>query len=232
MKKKKIFIPIVAILLVAIILLLVFKLPRRTDENNPTTLTGEIVEVLDKGYKIEVDNLSSEEAFINVTVNSNALDFKEKDYVKVTGNNYNSKKKSFDAEEIVKTSYIEEYSPTVKSKELGNIDAEYGYIITLDKIELSEIETRLYVTVLNMGESKIDLSLENSIIIQNGKKYKCQPNLKAKYTSVEKQISSTKESKGIITFPKLEEGIMIIKLKIISSNKEEILEDYVFEIGL
>ncbi len=232
MKKKKIFIPIVVILLVAIIFLLVFKLPRRTDENNPTTLTGEIVEVLDKGYKIEVDNLSDEEAFINVTVNSNALDFKEKDYVKVTGNNYNSKKKSFDAKEIVKTSYIEEYSPTVKSKELGNIDAEYGYIITLDKIELSEIETRLYVTVLNMGESKIDLSLENSIIIQNEKEYKYQPNLKAKYTQVDKQVDFTKESKGIITFPKLEEGIMTIKLKIISSNKEEQMEDYVFEIGL
>ena len=142
--KKKVLLALV-ILLVAIIFLLVFKLPRRTDENNPTTLTGEIVEVLDKGYKIEVDNLSDEEAFINVTVNSNALDFKEKDYVKVTGNNYNSKKKSFDAKEIVKTSYIEEYSPTVKSKELGNIEpTEYKDFEINLSVDLSELASVKY----------------------------------------------------------------------------------------
>lgn len=232
MKKNKILILIIGIILIFLIIFFSLKLFKTEKTEGPNIITGEIIEVIEKGYKIEVDNLNESDTFTEVIVHFNNIKFKEKDYIKVTGNNYNSKKKSFDATEIVKTSYIEEYSPTIKSKELGIIQAQYGYILTLDKIELSEIETRLYVTLLNLGESKIDLSLENSIITQNEKEYKYQPNLKAKYIEVGKQLSPTKESSGIITFPKLETEIVKIKLKVISNNKEEILEEFIFEVGL
>lgn len=232
MKKNKIIISIIVIILIALIIFFSLKFFKTEKVEGPNIITGEIIEVLENGYKIEADNLNDKDEFAEVIAYFDNKEFKEKDYIKVTGGNYKKSKNTITGAEVIKTSYIEEYSPTIKSKKLGNIHAQYGYILTLDKIELSEIETRLYVTLLNMGESKIDLIVEDSVLIQNDEEFKYKPNLKAKYSKIENQISSTKESKGIITFPKLEEEFAKIKLKVISENKEEKLEDYIFEIGL
>lgn len=235
-KKTKIFILIAVIVLIPAIIFVGLKLFKSPKDVKTNIFTGEIVKVLKNGYEIEVDNLDGEDDFVKVIVNYDSSKFAKNDYVKVTGKQLKRKAIEVNAENIVKTSYIEEYSPTIKSKEQGQIHAQFGYIVTFENVELSKTETRIYITVANMGESKIDLLLEDAILVsyedEEEKEFKYQPNLKAKYPSNFKQIPSGEESKGIITFPNLEEGIMTLKLQIASSEDTDKIEDYIFNFGI
>lgn len=223
---------LIAIIILAIIVFMFFTTFNTNKNKDLMVVTGEIVEVIKKGYVIEADNLDDKNTFKKVNITSNTLEFKQGDYIKVSGNKQNNKDLTIKASEIIKTSYINEYSPTIASKELEDVTAQFGYIIKLDKIELAKEETRVYITVKNFGEGNIDFVLEESLATQNDNEYKYQENLKAKHPKIKKQLTPGEESKGIITFSALEKGVIGLKLVIKSNNDQEIIEDYIFGIGI
>jgi hypothetical protein len=74
-----------------------------------------------------------------------------------------------------------------------------GYSVTVEKVELAEQETRVYIKVENNGAGKFNLYSFNSLIIQNGKQYEEETNYEADYPDVQTDLSVGVSTEGIFT---------------------------------
>lgn len=130
-----------------------------------------------------------------------------------------------------KISYIDAVSPTIKTFEGTDPQEQHGCSVTIDKVEVSPIETRVYVTVTNNSDDVFNVYDFNAKIIQNGKQYEPSYNYDADYEELQSDILSTVTSSGIITFEKIDETTSFEV--IIEGHSDDYLldfEDYRFEI--
>lgn len=136
-----------------------------------------------------------------------------------------------DTVEIV--SYIDAVSPTLHTAaaETNSID-QYGYVVTIEKAELAESETRVYVTITNNGKETFGLRQYSSKIIQNGKQYEHETNFSADYPEVQDDLSVGVTTEGIITFPAIEAGDFQLILPGSSGNWKEDISDYTFDLTI
>lgn len=137
-----------------------------------------------------------------------------------------------ESDSIEKSNYIDVMSPTIKELIVNQSQEQYGYSISIDKIEYAEKETRLYITVTNNGNSKFNFYSFNAKIIQNGKQYEQQMNYYADYEEVQSNLLPGTNSSGIISFPALDATMQLqIYCDGNSDSWDEEIKDYVFEIS-
>lgn len=124
----------------------------------------------------------------------------------------------------------DELYPLVASTEVKETQTQFGYSITVEKIEVTEKETRVYIKVDNKGAAIFSPYCLSSLIIQEDKEYEEQYNWEAKYPEVEADIDPGASSQGVISYPPIEAKNFTLIIGGSSDNNDERIEDYIFNI--
>ncbi len=136
------------------------------------------------------------------------------------------------AESISESSYVEIMSPTLKEFQVDSTIEQYGYSITLEKVECSETETRLYLKVSNNGSEKFSVYSFDSNIIQGNTQYEEQQNYEADYPEVQTDLLVGAETYGIITFPPIDfNSEFQVYIEGASKNWEENFKPFIYNIA-
>lgn len=164
-----------------------------------------------KGIQIWLDPETCEQNLM--IFYSTDVEIKQDDYIICSGyidsimeyeNAYNAKTSaplvySFDLE---KSTYKDVVAPTTDTIVLKNVKQEkYGYSVLFEKVEFSEKETRVYVTVKNNGKESLYVDADGAVIVQNGKQYNAEDNYDANYDKIPYEVVKGASSSGVIVFP-------------------------------
>jgi len=132
--------------------------------------------------------------------------------------------------DLRKATYMEVMAPATDEWFFDNLKHEnIGYSISIDKVEFSRIETRVYVTVTNNG--KATLNVADTIVVQNGRQFNSQNNYEADYESIPYEIVTGVSCSGIIVFPVLCTEEFTISLDVYSDEIDEELGAFVFNVS-
>ena len=164
----------------------------------------------------------------------------ENDYVILTGLIIDSQKNTYgdaqylpyiSVDSLQLSNYAEVCAPTLKTIEVNDKYEQNGYAVTIEKVELSEKETRVYVGVENNGSDEFSLQTYRSLIVQNGRQFDYQSNYEANYPEIQTDLRVGNKTNGIITFPKIDDSSFEIILFGYSDNYQENFDDYSYSIN-
>ncbi len=133
--------------------------------------------------------------------------------------------------EIKKSNYKDVVSPT--KKEVNYTDKkinQQGYSIEVNKVEFSDIETRVYVTVKNEAKADLDVYTYGSVILQDGKQYQYTENYDAKYQRINDEIKPGITSEGVLVFPKINQSNFELVIEAHSSDYHIDLNEFKFSL--
>lgn len=136
------------------------------------------------------------------------------------------------ASSIEVTDYATAFAPAIKTIEVSQEKAQHDVVITVEKIEIAETETRVYARVKNNSEYTYNFYTWSSKATIGSTQYEVQDNWEAGYPEISSTILSGVESSGIITFPKFEGDSVTLHLDGISDNFELDFDAFVFDINL
>ena len=132
--------------------------------------------------------------------------------------------------DLKQATYIEVMAPTIATITPENLKQEQlGYSISVDKIEFSKRETRVYVTAVNNGKAMLYFS--NTVIVQNGKQYNSETNYEADYDEIPFEIVKGVKSSGIIVFPVINTEDFELTIDVHSSDYDEALDKFTFKVS-
>ena len=172
---------------------------------------------------------------------STDVDVKQGDFISCSGyiDSVTKYKNAYDAElyvplifstDLKKATYIDVMAPTTETIALDDLRKESsGYSVIVQKVEFSEKETRVYVSVANNG--KATLYVGDSVIIQDGKQYKATANYEANYDEIPYEIVKGASNAGVLVFPAIKTNDFELNLDIHSDDYDEKLGEYAFLIG-
>ena len=199
-------------------------------------------EYVDDGVAIQMWT-DFENAENNVIVYVMDKDFKveEEDYVKVVGlvGEPFTGENAFGGEITAPTVYAREYEvisyadaamPTLKEVNVEQTQEQFGYAVTVQKVEFAEKETRVYIKVVNNGSDKFNLYSFNTKLSQDGKQFEEQDNWDAEYPEIQTELLVGNTTEGIIAFPAIEQKAFSIIIDASSDNWDEELNPYTFNI--
>ncbi len=127
-------------------------------------------------------------------------------------------------------SYQEALMPTLKNIDVNQTQTQYGYSVTVQKVELAEKETRVYVKVDNQGSETFNVYSFNAKITQAGKQYEEQDNWDADYPQIQSGLLPGNSTEGIIAFPAINDGAFTLIIDGSSENWEEEITPFTFNI--
>lgn len=134
--------------------------------------------------------------------------------------------------DLKKSTYMEVMAPATDTIILENIKQEkYGYSILFEKVEFSEMETRVYVTAQNNGKETLYFDADGAVILQDGKQYNAESNYEANYDEVPYEIIKGATSSGIIVFPSISTNNFDLTVDIRSDESNEKLGKITISIG-
>lgn len=134
------------------------------------------------------------------------------------------------AEKYSILSYQEVVSPAKKTIDVNQTQTQLGYSVTIQKIELAETETRVYIKVKNNGFSNFNVYSSNAKLTQSGKQYEEQINWDADYPKIPTDLRVGNSTEGIIAFPAIKEGTITLTITGRSDNRKENIKPYTFNI--
>ena len=86
--------------------------------------------------------------------------------------------------------------------ELNSTVTQGDYSATLEKVDFTEDETRIYITITNNSSSTFDVYADQGVIVQNGKQYESEYNYNYDIMSTEIQAGASAE--GIIPYTRID----------------------------
>lgn len=207
-------------------------------------IKGKVFQVLgdngtSKGIQVWLDPETCEQNLM--IYYSTDVDVKQGDFISCSGyiDSVTKYKNAYDAElyvplifstDLKKATYIDVMAPTTETIALDDLRKEFsGYSVIVQKVEFSEKETRVYVSVANNG--KATLYVGDSVIIQDGKQYKATANYEAKYDEIPYEIVKGASNAGVLVFPAIKTNDFELNLDIHSDDYDEKLGEYAFLIG-
>lgn len=220
---------------------------------NPNAFKGRTVELIGQIFTSS-DRSGDEIAFQmytdienydgNTLVNYESTDasFESGEYVKVVGvvagefsgkNAFGGKVSAakIKAKTVEEMSYIDAIVPTIYEMNAEEpTKAQRGYSVTIDKVEISEKETRVYVTAENGGKNDFSLMTYSAKILQNGNQYEPEYNFLGDYPEVQSDLMPGAKTSGIICFPALENAEFQIFLEAWSDDWQEEIKPFMFSI--
>lgn len=192
-----------------------------------------------KGIQVWLDPETCEQ---NLMIYYNTdVDVKQGDYISCSGyiDSVTKYKNAYDAElyaplvystNLQKSTYMDVMAPTTETITPDDLKKESsGYTVMVQKVEFSEKETRVYVSVANKG--KATLYVGDSVIIQDGKQYKATANYEANYDEIPYEIVKGASNAGVLVFPAIKTNDFELNLDIHSEDYDEKLGEYAFLIG-
>ena len=129
------------------------------------------------------------------------------------------------------SSYLDVVSPTLAtaSADVATVE-QLGYSITVQKAELAENETRLYISATNNGSANFSIYSFNMTIVQDGHQYEEERNYAANYPEIQSDIRPSVTTEGVVTFPPLENAPFQLIIEARSDDWHEDIQDYVFNL--
>lgn len=140
---------------------------------------------------------------------------------------------SVTAETVTLIDYQTAMAPT--KKEIvpeKNTITQKGYSVTINKIELADSETRVYLTVKNDGKGVFSLYTFDAKLMQDGKQYDTQDNFEAEYPEISSDLKQNATTDGIVCFPAIKENDFSISFKAYSDDFDENIKDFDFKIAV
>ena len=130
--------------------------------------------------------------------------------------------------DLKQATYIDVMAPTTFAIILKNLikQEQFGYSVSVDKVEFSKKETRVYVTATNNGSAKFYFG--DAVIVQDGKQYEEINNFEAAYTEVPFELVKGVSSSGIILFPAMDVNTFELTISVHSDNYDEELGEFAF----
>lgn len=197
--------------------------------------------------QIFYDTQNYDQNFIVYTDNADAS-LKSGDYVKVdgkvrgkfTGQNAMGAEISIPAIEnaaVTKSTYMDVVAPTTAALE-PNVSAEqHGITASVDKIEYSDLETRVYMTVKNDSSDNVSLDVYGIKLIMDGQQIAQDDNsassFNGNYAELNYDIAAGASSSGILVFPAIEQkkDFQVVLSNVISDNYELDFDTYTLNIS-
>lgn len=134
------------------------------------------------------------------------------------------------ADELEILSYQEAVVPTIATATaVTDTLNQAGYEVTIQRVELAEEETRVYISVENNGKSEFSVHSFDTIILQDDVQYSCELNYSANYPTLPFSVKAGTRAEGIMTFPAIKEMPFKVLVKGSIYDWTENLETYVFE---
>ena len=136
-----------------------------------------------------------------------------------------------DTAEVV--DYITAVSPAKKTVEVNNTIEQHGLKITLEKAELAEKETRLYIKAKNDSQNNADILTYSAKLIQGSKQLEEETNFDADYPELQNEVLPGVETEGILAFSAVNPD-QDMKFLIEGSSDDYTLEfkPYEFQVGI
>ncbi|MBM6722235.1 hypothetical protein [Pseudoflavonifractor phocaeensis] len=128
------------------------------------------------------------------------------------------------------STYQDVVSPTLAtaSADVPTVE-QLGYSITVQKAELAENETRLYISATNNGSANFIIYSFNMTIVQDGHQYEEESNYAADYPELQSDIRPSVTTEGVVTFPALENAPFQLIIEARSDDWDEDIQDYIFD---
>lgn len=133
------------------------------------------------------------------------------------------------ADNIEISDYASAFAQANQTIEVDEEKDHNGYKLSLQKIELADNETRLYVKVTNDTADGISFYSFNAKIVANGVQLDEESNYRADYPEVQSSLLPGTSSEGIISFPELPEDTESLKVHLEGSSDDWDLDVDPFE---
>lgn len=101
-------------------------------------------------------------------------------------------------------SYSEIIAVATKTVEVGKSITQNEFMMTLDKIEFSDYDTRVFLSADNQNSNQVSFYKFGIVLVIEGKTYEVEANPVADYEAIESDLPPQTQSKGIVTFPKMD----------------------------
>jgi hypothetical protein len=139
-----------------------------------------------------------------------------------------------DADRVAIITRAQAIAPAARTIEIGKQDTQNGLTITVQKIELARVETRVYVRLQNDDSGKMTLFKGNTKLIQGKKQLEPRIVFDAEDEQPQDEVLPGAETEGYIVFPPIESEPKALRLFMgepYSSNHHE-FRDFDFSFNL
>lgn len=136
------------------------------------------------------------------------------------------------ADMVEQTDYQTAFAPTKNTIKVDEEQDQHGYKLYVEKVEIADSETRVYVKVSNTTDENISFYTFNSKLVLDGKQFETESNYEAEYPEVQSDILPGVDTEGIIVFPTLPDdaGTFQLYFEGSSENWELEFEPFVFDL--
>lgn len=189
--------------------------------SNPDKFKGQRIDFTGKVFSVEIDGDNTYLQIWQDPVNFNnntvvtfakKIDVAEDDYISISGivagkfsgtNSFGGKVTApqISARNYEIIDYIRAVAPTTSTITVDKAINQHELIITLQKIEFSDLETRAYIKINNNTPDQASFYSFNSMIIQGNSQFEEQTNYE--YEDIPSTIMPGVEVSGIVVFPKI-----------------------------
>lgn len=200
-------------------------------------LTGQVIDVKydNKGQIItaytDIANYTND---IIVYFEDKSVSIKQNDYISIDGYIKGADKETSKpyiiGKEVKTISYMDAVAPTKKSVEFDKTSSQNDVTITVQKVEFSDVETRVYVKVSNNSKDEFKFQTYSTILTQNAKQYETTYSKTA--VDVSSSILAGGRSEGILVFPKIEQSNFTLTMKGFSTNYDVDFENFTFDLAI
>lgn len=136
------------------------------------------------------------------------------------------------AKSVKKAEYKDAFSPTKKAIDVNQKVSQNGYDITVNKIEIADEETRVYVTAANNSGAKVSFFTYNAKLIQNGQQLEVDNNYEAAYKEMPGELLNGVTADGVLVFKNIaDSGSLQIVLEGSSNNYEISMKPFQYTVN-
>lgn len=136
------------------------------------------------------------------------------------------------AEEVEISTYMDVIAPATTTIDVNQTLQQHDIAMTISKVELSDLETRVYVSIDNKSNDSFTFYPFNTKITQDNHQYEETPNYAAHYPEISNEVLPGIVSEGILVFPELEASPFKIHCKGNSSDYQIDFDEFIFEITM
>ena len=137
------------------------------------------------------------------------------------------------ADKLEVLSYKDAIMPTISTATATtNTIDQLGYSVTVQKVELAEKETRVYISVTNNGDNKFSIYSYSMVFLQNNSQYEPTFNFAADYPELQSNIRPGISAEGVVVFPAIENAPFQIIMEGHSDDWKEELQEYIFDFSM
>ena len=137
-----------------------------------------------------------------------------------------------EASSIEVVDYITAVSPTIQTIEVDEVVEQHGMEVQLQKIELAENQTRVYVKVANNTDDVVYFDTYSAKLVTGSNQFEVEDNFESGLPEIQYDILAGVESEGVLTFPAIDENTDALTLHAEghSDDYELDFKPFVFEI--